>query len=219
MNKIKNINYRIDELNTAIRALKYAARDFNNTKDNAYLLTLKGTLRALVAMGGKNMAPLLIELSEELSIPLEFYSFPPIDNQFPSKLPVYGYCCQTWSVTPKENMIRYNLKEWLKSPAYLIDTVQEFRSRNQILKHLSNKEGGSHYDKVIVDVVDYLSRFKGTNFNGIQMFLMDMGSLTHWLGTRLTLIHECRSEGSDENINEKIKNIDRVFDSLNFSMI
>lgn len=102
-------------------------------------------------------------------------------------------------------MVKYNLVGWLESPAYLVDSNKEFLSRNQILKHLSNKEGGSHYDKVIVEVVDYLKRFKGTNFNGVEMFFMDLGSLTHWLGARLILTYAGRSEGVDENKNEKIK--------------
>lgn len=219
MEKTKDIFYRLDELSMALRALNNSCANFNRTRDDAYLLDVMGRLRALVAMGGSNMSPLLIEIADGQGIPLEFYSHAPKPEKAPVGLAAHIYAYKTWSVKQQPNMQKYLLKEWLEAPAYFVDQTRDFRTRNQVIKHLSNKEGGSHYDKKVALIVDNLKRTTGSNYNGIQFFLMDVSCLVYWLGTRLLFAIE---DGNNEALTEgdsRIVGLDVEFDKVRISMI
>ena len=158
MAQLKGIPHRMSELKRALRALQLANNHFNKTQEDAYLLLTQSQLRALVCSGGSGMTPLLLDLSDQLSIPLELYSVPhqttiPGPNMVAS---ILGG--QTWSPKPHQGMQKCTLKLWLELPAYFVDSTHDYRSREQVLKHISNKEGGAHYDNHVVAIVDCLRR-------------------------------------------------------------
>ncbi len=206
------------ELETSLRALRLANIDFLQKKDDAYLLTIMGQLRALVVTGGNNMTPLLIDLSDELRIPLKLYSMPPKRISAPKGLVASIYGAKTWATKEHPGFIMYTLKEWLEAPAYFVDKTMDYRSRNQVIKHISNKEGGSHYDKEIVAIVDNLRRqFRGNKdgeINGLQLFLLDVSALVFWVGTRMGYIWNDREKGIDETTDIRIINLDKQFEEL-----
>ena len=177
-----------------------------------------GQLRALVAVGGKDMAPLLLNLSEELNIPLELYSMPPKPLKAPIGLVASIYGGKTWATKERPGFIKYTLKGWLEAPAYFVNKTRDYRTRNQVIKHISNKEGGAHYDKEIVAVVDNLRRqSRGNNereLNGLQLFLLDVSSLVFWLGTRMGYTWNDREKGVDEKTDGRITKLDHQFEAL-----
>ena len=219
MGKTKDINHRINELEIALRALKFAVGHFNQTKDEAYLLDIMGRLRALIAIGGKDMNPLILDLAEELNIPLEFYSYSPKSVKAGLEVVFSAYGFKTWAVKDQPGLRRYTLQEWLEVPAWFVDSTKDYRTRNQVLKHISNKEGGSHYDKKIADIVDCLRRQMGSTYDGLQFFLMDMSALVFWQGTRMICVWNCRQNGLNEQTYHKIINLDNEFEKLYISMI
>jgi hypothetical protein len=216
---IKDLSFRLNELSVALRALNNSCANFNKTRDEAYLLDVMGRLRALVAMGGQNMKPLLIEIADEQGIPLEFYSHTPKPTKAPDNLAAHIYAYKTWSINQQSNMQKYSLKEWLDAPAYFVDQTRDFRSRNQVIKHLSNTEGGSHYDTKTAAIVDNLKRTTGSNYGGVQFFLMDVSCLISWLGERLLLTIENRQSGLAIEDDIRISRLDEGFDNVRISMI
>ena len=133
----KSLEYRLSELSLAIRALTNASEHFNKTKDEAYLLDVMGRLRALVAFGGPTMNPLLLDLADEREVALEMYSTQPKPQKAPDGLLAHAYGSKTWAVYPSNGMQKYELRDWLNAPAYYVDSTKNFRSRNQIIKHLA----------------------------------------------------------------------------------
>lgn len=206
------------ELETSLRALRLANNDFINKKDEAYLLTIMAQLRALVTMGGKDMTPLLLDLSDELLIPLELYSLPPKPLKAPQELVASLYGGKTWSTKDRPDFIKYTLKEWLTAPAYFVDETMDYRTRNQVIKHISNKEGGSHYDKKVAVIIDNLRRqFRGSQngeINGLQLFLLDVSALVFWIGTKMGYVWNCMEKGIDEKTDERIVELDYQFEEL-----
>ena len=217
----KDLNYRIQELKIALRALQHGINNFHKSGDEAHLLGVKATLRALVALGGRTMSPLLLELASELNLPLEFYSAPPEEQEDlnPNVNTVQVKASKTWSINPLQGLQKYSLEEWLESPAYLISKTQEFRCRNDVLRQISEGEGGAHFDKKIKIIVDELQRQSGSRYNGIQFFLVDMSALVYWLGQSLVIIYECIQSGMDINSNKELQNLRNNFQELHISMI
>jgi hypothetical protein len=127
---------------------------------------------------------------------------------------------KTWATKPCAGMQKYNLKQWLEIPAYFIDSTRDYRTREQVLKHISNKEGGAHYDDQIVAIVDCMKRIsKGSDkysINGIQMFLMDLSALVYWVGTRMGFIWNCRQKSIDEKTDPRIVKLDSHFEALKY---
>jgi hypothetical protein len=104
--------------------------------------------------------------------------------------------------------------------AYYIHETRNYRNRNQLLKHLSDTEGGSHYHRELVPVVNMLKRVKGSKLNGVQMFLIDMSALVYWLGKRLLYIWECKKEGAlPLPMDKNLRKLDETFDRLACSMM
>jgi hypothetical protein len=75
MAQLKDIPQRMMELEKAIRALQLANNHFHETQDDAYLLLSQSQLRALICSGGSGMTPLLLDLSDQLVIPLDVSAF------------------------------------------------------------------------------------------------------------------------------------------------
>lgn len=214
----KEVAYRMLELEKALRALQLANNHFQESKDDAYLLLTQAQLRALVLSGGSGMTPLLLDLSNQLGIPLELYSTPPEASTPSPNLATSIVVGKTWATRPHIGMRKYTLKQWLELPTYFIDSTRDYRTREQVLKHISNKEGGAHYDDQLVAIVDCIRRISAGNqehaFNGIQMFLMDLSALVYWSGKRMGYIWNCRQKSINEATDPRIEKLDAQFDSL-----
>ncbi len=217
----KDINYRINELKTALKAIEYGIEAFHKNQDDAHLLGVKATLRALVAIGGRTMTPLLLDLASEVNVPLEFYSRPPEENNNinPNVKTARILTGKSWSINPQQGLQKYTLYEWLKSPSYFISKSQEFRSRNDVLRQISESEGGAHFDKNIKIIVDELQRQSGSRYNGIQFFLVDISALVYWLGQSLIITYECLQKGNNPSVSNELKNLNDYFQELHISMI
>lgn len=163
------------------------------------------------------MSPLLLDLSEQLSIPLEFYSYPP-PNPPSSDMLMSVFGGKTWATKFRDGMQKYTLKQWLETPAYFVDSTRDYRTREQVLKHISNKEGGAHYDDKIVAIVDCLRRFSKGNdkhhIDGVQMFLLDVSALIYWLGTRMCYSWDCRQKSISKVTDPKIIKLDAEFEAV-----
>jgi len=217
----KDMNYRIQELQTALKALQFGIDGFHKSGDEAHLLGVKATLRALVALGGRTMTPLLLDLAKEINLPLEFYSLPPEEKKSlaPHVNTVRIITSKSWSIEPQPGMQRYTLEEWLELPAYLVTKTQEFKCRNDVLRQISESEGGAHFDKKIKIIVDELQWQSGSRYNGIQFFLVDISALVYWLGQRLVIWYKCMQKGDDPSSNNELKELRDNFQNLHISMI
>ena len=216
----KNIKYRLTELDTALKALEIGIGNFNKTHEEAHLLGVKATLRALIALGGRNMTPLLIDVAKYLNLPLEFYSTAPKkQSDIEPGLAVSIIAAKSWFVYPRKDLQKFTLEEWLMSPAYFLSNTREYRNRNDVLRQISESEGGAHFDRVVKEIVEELQRQSGSRYNGIQLFLVDLSALVFWLGRRLLLINDCHSKGIDPSNDERIKKHDEFFDKLHISIM
>ena len=218
MAQLKDIPQRMMELEKAIRALQLANNHFHETQDDAYLLLSQSQLRALICSGGSGMTPLLLDLSDQLGIPLELYSISHQVNIPDPNLAGAILVGKTWSPKLHNGMKKYTLKQWLELPTYYIDSTRDYRTREQVLKHIANKEGGAHYDNQIVAIVDCLKRISGggqnRTYNGIQMFLLDISALVYWSSMRMGYIWNCRQKSIDETTDPRIAKLDAQFDAL-----
>ena len=215
----KDIDYRLNELKQATRALEIAIPGFIESRDEAYLLGVKSTLRALVATGGSSFTPLLIDMSEHLQIPLTFYSIPPKPDTPAANLVSSLRAYKDWSVQPRPGMQIFVLKDWLTCRAFFVDGTHTFATRNDVLRQISESEGGAHYDLKIKQIVDSLRRSVGSNYDGAQFFLVNLGALVFWLGRRLLLVEECRRNTIDVSTDSSVRELDSYFDSLEISML
>jgi len=228
--KIKSLKDKLEELDLALSALRNSNNNYSKTKDKSYFLDMMGRLRALIGLGGSNMNPLLINLSKELAIPLELFSFVPPEISNSEKLVGSIISGKTWTTKNMEGTQKYILEDWLNIQIYYADTSRQFKTRNQVLKDMSNTMGGSHYGDDIPHVVDMLKRVSIGNesqtIDGIEMVLTDIAPLVYWLGKRLILKYQIKELNSISIITEtykikrklelenEIKRIDEIFEKL-----
>ncbi len=217
MAKFKSVEYRVKELNRALKALMNANNNFDTTHDDSYLLTTEAQLRGLVCRTRKNK-PLLLELAKELKLPLDFYSAPPPSNPPPPDLAIHITMGKSWSVKPRRLLIKYTLDEWLSTPAFFTDSSREYQPRNAILERIANKDGGTHYDEKIDPIVDYMQRqtlsIGDKHFDGIQLFLLDISALVYWQGSRLIHLLRCRETGIYSFQDKELIILDNHFDKV-----
>jgi hypothetical protein len=215
----KTIDERMRELEKALRALQLANNHYFETKDDAYLLLTQAQLRALL-VSGPTMTPLLLGLSAAIGVPIEFYGLPAQPGPIKPNLLATVVSGVTWSPRPADRMVKTHLAAFLKDPFYFVPSTRDYRTREQVLKHISNKEGGAHYDEQLVAVVDTMRRafasFKdpsGAEFvqTGIQLFLLDLSALVYWAGMRMGYVWNDRTKGLDETKDERITRIDAQF--------
>ena len=187
--KIKDINYRCNELKEALDSIKdiYEGFIFKNKSHNIKLLA--GIARMLLCEG-RNSNPLLLDIMSELKTYPVIYSFPEQTN--PNIIHLL-YNDMSWGVVPRTNLnTPYLFKKWLNVPAYVLSIeggIQRF-NRIKLIKHIADKHGGAHYDKEISPLYDNLSESYisiGTDPNkkkitGIQLFLLDIAMAIHYIG-------------------------------------
>lgn len=233
--KIKSLKDKLEELDLALNSLKNANNNYFKKKEKSYLLDIMGRLRALIGLGGKYMNPLLINLSKELDIPLELFASPPPKISKSQKLVSSYTGGKTWTTQNKKGTKKYILEDWLNTPIYYAETSKQFKTRNQVLKDISNTMGGSHYDDHVPHIVDTFKRVSigsGSQFiNGIEMVLIDIAPLVYWLGKRLILEYKIKELNSISittetyyikrklELENEIKKIDEYFEKLQISGI
>ena len=214
----KDIHYRLTELGTALRALEIGITNFNDTRDEAHLLGVKATLRALVASGGRSLTPLLLDLSDRLQIPLEFYSFPPKPPTPRPNLVSSTTVSKDWAIKASAGMQKFILRDWLLCPAFFVDRTHKFVTRNDVLRQISESEGGAHFDLNVKEIIDSLSRSFGSIYNGKQFFLVNLSALVFWSGQRMLFIADCRDRNADTAQDERVREHDSFFNALIISM-
>ena len=192
---------------------------FHKTRDEAHLLGVKSTLRALIACGSRSLTPLLLDLADQLQIPLEFYSFPPKPAIPRPNLVASVTVSKDWSIRARPEMQKFSLRNWLICPAYFVEKTHKFVSRNDVLRQISESEGGAHFDLSIKEIIDGLHRSTGSNYSGIHFFLIYVSALVFWSGKKLLLVNECRNSGVDANTDPRTHELDDFFDKLKISMM
>lgn len=206
----KSLKNKLEELDLALKALKNSNDNYIKTKDKSYLLDMMGRLRALIGLGSWNMKPLLINLSKELEIPLELFAPTPLEISNSEKLAGSITIGKTWTTNNREGTQRYILEDWLNTPIYYSETSKHFKTRNQVIKNISNTIGGSHYDDDIPHIVDTLKRISAGNeshvMDGVEMILTDIAPLVYWLGKRLILEYQIKELKTVSIITETFKN-------------
>lgn len=231
--KIKSLKDKLEELDLALDALKNANNNYFQKKEKSYLLDMMGRLRALVGLGGIHMNPLLINLSKELDIPLELFASPPPKITKSQKLVSSYTSGKTWTTQNKVGTKKYILEDWLNTPIYYAETSKQFKTRNQVLKDISNTMGGSHYDDHVPHIVDTFERVSigsGSQYiNGIEMVLIDISPLVFWLGKililkwkikeldNISIITETYKIRKKLELENEIKKITNDFDKLQVS--
>ena len=207
--KIKSIYVRIEDLKKSVRALSNANRGFVETKDESYLLTLESQVRGLVAIGGEYSNPLLINLSNELGIPLIIYSLP--KQKVSENITSLVTIGKTWSLVPRDGFIEYNLEQWMQTEIYFTDTTKQLKTRNQFIKNLSNSEGGTHYSEEVEHIVDTLNRVEISSCNnGTNAALLDIAEAVYWLGELLLIYNDKNQLESDCLLKPEIKKMKLV---------
>ena len=189
------------------------------TRDEAYLLSVKATLRSLVATGGRSLTPLLIDIAENLQIPLEFYALPAKSGAPRAGLVASVRAWRSWHVFQRPDLDKFTLRGWLLSPAYFIDRTHQYATTNDVLRQLAETDGGAHFDLDIKNIVDSLRRSAGSRYDGVQFFLVELSALVFWLGKRLLLVHDRRLKGLDFSHDAEICEHDKEFDALIISMM
>jgi len=168
--RLKQLKNSSDLLSDALKSVE--------SGDSKYLIVLGTQLRALICKGGRNFQPLLLDLAEELSFPLECFG-PPNSNQTDPLFKglvfrISGRIIGFEPFSPAQR--KYFLKDWLDANILVVDGL--FYTPNEVLRTFSDKEA-SHYDKNSDDKIDKLKEiihhnyFKGGNINEVDRFLIE----------------------------------------------
>lgn len=177
----KDIGERIKRLETDLSNLEQSISDFQKSNDEIYLLNIAANLSALVCINGSSMHPLLLDLAEDLNIPLGIFSIPQKGDKPNQKLLLSLVGERTWNTKPEKRWVKYSLNDWMQIPFYHSNGSKEYRSRNQILQNISYNEA---------ETSQPLS--KQLNYDDMLSALFDISQAVLWLGSRLLLITKLR---------------------------
>lgn len=187
--KIKDINYRCNELKESLDRIKDIYEGFLFNKKTCHINSLAGIARMLICRG-RTLHPLLLDIISEFKTYPIIYSFPEQNN--PNVIHSL-YNDISWGVVPRPNLnIPYLFEKWLNVPAYVLSIdsgVQRF-SRIALIRHIADKHGGAHYDRDISPLYDNLSESyisvgeepNKRKMTGIQLFLLDISMAIHYIG-------------------------------------
>lgn len=184
INKI--LKERLEELKGAINLLNDALDNIKIGRKEYYEI-LSGQLRSLICTG--NQTPLLLDIANELKIPLICYSGRSLDDEkaLGLPIPVLSLPMHLVDIVPFEptGHIEYEFSTWLKTPFLVVDSVS-FSAQDIIKKH-ANKRGGSHYDKLIpldMSKIENIRYFKTAEYhqNEIEKYLIKISMLVIYFG-------------------------------------
>lgn len=198
---LKTLDERFAELDMSLRLVVRCCKHFHETKDDCYLLGVLSQLRALVSFKpwetkekGKTLRPLLLDLAEKENIALRLYSYPPKPEKGPPNLAGHILSMQTWSVFPADGFQEYALRDWIQARAYHVHSTNTYRSRNDVIRQLTEK-GAVHYDEEVGEIVADLKGIFSSKFNGMQFFVLETAKAIGYLGVRLLIVRQLRQEG------------------------
>lgn len=222
---LKSLEYKFNELKNSLEAIENANNDFCKTGKESYLLTIIGQCRVLAGSGERNMKPLLINLMNDLEIYPIFYSIPPktiLDkSNTNNNLVEHCYLNRTWYVDESSDspLFKTHLEPWMGIPYQFMDIFKgrKFYTRNDILRGISDKHGGGHYDPDISEYVEILERTStSNNLNGIKIFLLDIASAIVYSGEQLLNMYEANCLNVDYNTFQKYIQTKNKFRNFNF---
>lgn len=188
----KSQRQRLEELRKALVIIETGLKTAFETGEEAHFLPVVGQLRSLLASG--RQTPLLLDLSQELDFPLEFYSIPLdfLDNE--DIAGILGPDRVQWtgdSLSPEAEppLIRYKviMKEWLASTQVAVG--QEKLSGEELLKMVANKLGGSHYDPKLPQQLAIIAAFRLGGVQSFYLTLARLGEVVIYLGRTLLERH------------------------------
>ncbi len=209
----------MQELEKALDAINKANAQYQQSHDSSWLLLMTGQLRGLVAIGNpRNMHPLLLELAEELNIPLKLYSLPGKINPPPDNFLAAIICGKTWATRQHPGLIEFELRTWLETPRYHVDTLKIYTTPNEVLRAIAEKSGGVHYDSDRAPSEESLSRSTRGNDSfqetGVQMFLQDIAALVYWMGMRLGYVWNSQLKSIDPEQDQRIIALDEHMEKI-----
>lgn len=185
----KDINYKCNELKNSLDQIKDIYESFI-VSHKAHSINLLAGIARMLLCRGRNSHPLLLDIMNELKIQPIIYGFP---EQVVSNAIHSLYNDMSWGVVPRTNLnTPYLFEKWLNVTAYAFSITGGVQKVNriQLIKHIADKHGGSHYDPEISPLYDNLSDAvisvgkddKKMKFTGIQLFLLDIAMAIHYVG-------------------------------------
>ena len=147
----KDIKQILLELERAISLLTDSVSNILLGKPEYYDV-ISTQLRSLICVGGRNLNPLLINLSKKLDVPLRCYG----PNDIDPSLQIYRDMTMCWvgsiitlDAIPVIEQRRYNLEDWVK--ARLFSFGDNYFTPNDVIRLYAEKFGIGHYDDDISD--------------------------------------------------------------------
>jgi len=220
----KTRDERLGELSQSLNFIRNMIRQFHASGDDSCLyLGVAPQLRALVCMNPNNpksqMRPLLLDLADELQTNLTLQSGPAKPKVPETGLLASIIALKTWAVIPKPRFQTYSLRNWMLARAYHANPANEYHSRNDIVRNLTDK-GAVHYDTDVALLVDSFRRTFSSGYDGLQFFMLDTSAAVVYLGSRLLRIVELKSSGSgDPEREQPVADLDRNFEQLKINML
>ena len=180
---------RRGELRGALTLIENSVKTAIETQDIVYMSVVVGQLRALLTTFRSNN-PLLLDLAQEHSFPLDFYSIPLdfLDNEKiaqilgPTRIQWTGDSIRATPEGPPFNQ-KVSMQEWLASTQVVVRGMKF--TGEKLIRMVAEKEGANHYDKVIPQE---LADMKSFYFNGVPshyLTLARLGDIVVNLGKQL----------------------------------
>ncbi len=192
---MKKIDELLLELETALRNLEISYTCARESNDKADLLNISASLSVLVCTGGSSMRPLLLDISDAFSIPLEIFSLP-LKAKQPSKQFLLSIIDgRTWNTKPEDGLIKYSLRDWIEIPLFYVDETKQHFSRQEMISNIS-LANEAHHSSEMHDLDDsFFSqwRLSEQNYDGFAATLLDVAAAVLWLGNRFILILKHKS--------------------------
>ena len=91
-------------------------------------------------------------------------------------------------------------------------------NRNDIIRELTEKSA-VHYDEGVGELTDAMRRKFGSNYNGMQFFIVDTASAAFYCGAKFIKTRELQLQGSEVTSDVSLKSLDSDFDNLRISML
>ena len=188
------------ELGSSLEGIEKFIEQFKQTSEFFYLTAAIGQARALIASGGKNQRPFLIDIAKEYEIDLEFFSYPQFNFSKNIQVASIIYRGPTWLSFPtgslEQKLVKFSLADWMEVLAYC-DGQGNLVSRNTVLRELADKSS-AHYDKDKGPTVNNLESHIILQNNemhpafGVETFILDICSLINYLGKKLLYCIEAK---------------------------
>lgn len=197
-------------------------RHFHEKREEFYLIAVLSQLRALASFDPKSKSrslnPLLIDLARESDFELELYSIPPKPKKGPPGMAGAILTSKTWSSRQVPGFEQYKLRDWLLARAYHSDTSNTYFNRNDLIRQLSEKSA-VHYDKDVGELVDTMRRSFGSNYNGVQFFIVDTAAAVFYCGAKYLRTRDLEQRGENASTDVGLQKLDDEFFNLQISML